>query len=296
MRIILPTPVTPAALLASNIPEDDHPAWGAGVTYARGARVVADHGVWESVADGNTGHDPAADVLGSWWLRIGATNRWRAFDERIGGQTVGGHTIAYSIRLPRTLNRIAFFNLDAASVRVRVTTPAAVTIHDRTVDLVARDPVGTFWEYVFTEFAFTPNVIVAAPLPAGATLDITVTGGAVTRVGEIVMGRDTPVGTTVAGTGLGLVDYSVKQRDEWGGLYIVPRPVTRTVSLAFQVPLEGAARVQSIMERVSSRLAVFYAGEGVDVWGTTVAGILRDYDLTLGHVICDGRAEVESLA
>ncbi|EKX55563.1 hypothetical protein D516_4447 [Rhodobacter sp. AKP1] len=50
------------------------------------------------------------------------------------------------------------------------------------------------------------------------------------------------------------------------------------------------------MERVSSRLAVFYAGEGVDVWGTTVAGILRDYDLTLGHVICDGRAEVESLA
>ncbi len=110
------------------------------------------------------------------------------------------------------------------------------------------------------------------------------------------MGRDTPVGTTVAGTGLGLVDYSVKQRDEWGGLYIVPRPVTRTVSLAFQVPLEGAARVQSIMERVSSRLAVFYAGEGVDLWGTTVAGILRDYDLTLGHAICDGRAEVESLA
>ncbi|MVX50806.1 hypothetical protein GQF56_23680, partial [Rhodobacter sphaeroides] len=72
MRIILPTPVTPAALLASNIPEDDHPAWGAGVTYARGARVVAHHGVWESVADGNTGHDPAADALGSWWLRIGA--------------------------------------------------------------------------------------------------------------------------------------------------------------------------------------------------------------------------------
>ncbi|WP_420023831.1 hypothetical protein ACN9JG_06845 [Cereibacter azotoformans] len=172
MRIILPTPVTPAALLASNIPEDDHPAWGAAVTYARGARVVAGHGVWESVADGNTGHDPVGDALGAWWLRIGATNRWRAFDERIGGQTVGGPTITYSIRLPRTLNRIAFFNLDASSLRVTVTTPAGATIHDRTVDLVARDPVGTFWEYVFTEFAFTPNVIVAAPLPA-ATRELT---------------------------------------------------------------------------------------------------------------------------
>ena len=144
MKIIEPYNVTPAMMLASNVPETDHPAWVSGTTYANGARVIRQNAIWESVQGGNTGRDPLTDLSSEWWLRIGATNRWRAVDNRLGGVTRQPGNITYTIRPPRTLNSIALFGLDAQSVRIRVTTPGRVVIYDQTFQLASRDQVGTF--------------------------------------------------------------------------------------------------------------------------------------------------------
>lgn len=40
-NIITPMAVTDAELTASNIPEDDHPVWAEGATYALGDRVIS---------------------------------------------------------------------------------------------------------------------------------------------------------------------------------------------------------------------------------------------------------------
>lgn len=296
MRIIIPTTITSAMLIASNIPEDDHAAWSSATTYALGATVIAGHGIWKSVQAANTNHDPLTDTTNTWWVRTRATNRWRAFDERIGDQTVGGSSITYSIQVPRTLNRIAFFALAAQSVKIKVTVPGPSVIYDQTFSLSGREPVGNFWEYINIPFAYRVDLIAAPPLPAGATLDITISGGSTTKVGEIIIGRDVEIGTAVTGTSLGIVDYSKKERDDWGGLYIVPRAITRTVNYNFSVPTDGAARVQAIMEQIANKMAVFYVGVGVDTFGATVVGLLRDYDLTLETTRSTGRVEVESLA
>lgn len=84
MNIIEPVRITPAMLISSNVPEDDHPDWDAGTTYGNGDRVIRSHRIFESVQGGNTGHNPAADDVGEWWVEVSATNRWRAFDLEIG--------------------------------------------------------------------------------------------------------------------------------------------------------------------------------------------------------------------
>jgi hypothetical protein len=296
MRIIEPFAVTAAMLTASNIPEDDHAAWNVGTTYTAGQRVVFERGIWAAV-QGNTGKNPGADATNTYWLRVGATNRWRAFDNRLGGMATGGAAITYTIVLPRTLDSIAFFGLNAESVRVRVIAPGPKTIYDKTVKLAAREDVTNFWGYVFNAFTFKPDLIFTGmPMPSGASIEITISAGAAAQVGEIMIGNDLGVGTTLTETRLGIVDYSKKDRDEWGGVFIVPRPVTKTVDFRFAVPTDDAARVQQIMERVASKVCVFYAVKGEDPFGTSVAGILRDYDLTLSAGRSFGTIQAESLA
>lgn len=296
MRVIIPTEITDLMLQDSNIPEDDYDSWDGGTTYGLGDRVIAAHMIWESVQADNTNHDPETDLTNTWWVNIGATNRWRAFDHRIGGQVVGGATIEYKLAMARTLNRIALFSMLAESVSITVTAPGNVVIFDEEYDLSTRPTVGNFWEYIYNPFEFRVDVIIEVPLPSGSVLDLVITGGTITKVGEIVLGEDLSVGETISGTNLGIVDYSVKERDEWGGIYIVPRSVTKTVNFIFKIDTNGAARVQQIMERVSNQMAVYYAGAGIDDLGTTIAGILRDYSLTLEPAISEGRLEVESLA
>ncbi|VDS08858.1 hypothetical protein PARHAE_02043 [Paracoccus haematequi] len=296
MRIIEPYPVTEAMMVATNVPVESLPAWNVGTTYADKARVVFQTGIWESVQAANTGRNPGADTASEWWVRVGATNPWRAFDNRLGGMTTGGSMITYTIALPRTLNAICFFGLNATSVRIRVLTPGPTVIFDETIQLATRDPVGTFWEYIYTPFAFKPDLVLTdLRLPSGGTVEITVTAGTAAQVGEIMLGNDIDIGTTLEDSGLGIQDFSRKDRDEWGGLFLIPRPVIKTVSFRFSIPTDGAARVQKIMERIASKVCVFYAVDGEDPFGTTVAGILRDYDLTLTTGRSFGTIQAESL-
>ncbi|MFP3324922.1 hypothetical protein R0K05_17790, partial [Planococcus sp. SIMBA_160] len=68
-NILSPMAVTEAELVATNVPEDDHPDWSATATYEAGARVISTvtHRIYESVIDSNTGQDPTLDD-GSNWL------------------------------------------------------------------------------------------------------------------------------------------------------------------------------------------------------------------------------------
>lgn len=296
MKIIEPYDVTPAMMLASNVPETDHPAWAAGTSYANGARVIRQNAIWESIQAANVGHDPLTDVVSEWWFRIGATNRWRAFDNRLGGVTRQPGNITYTIRPPRTLNSIAFFGLDAQSVRIRVTTPGAVLIYDQTFQLASRDQVGTFWEYIYTPFTVRSDLILTGlSLPSGSSIEITVASTGSAEVGEIMIGNQIDIGISLMGSSLGIVDYSRKDRDEFGGVFIVPRPVSETVRFRFSVPSGGEARVQQVIRRITSKVCVFYAIEGEDRFGMTIAGILRDYELTIGAGKSFGTIDAESL-
>ncbi|MFN4062334.1 MAG: hypothetical protein ACK4IA_16495 [Paracoccus hibiscisoli] len=296
MRIIEPFAVTPAMMTATNVPENDRPAWVSGTTYAAGARVIRDNAIWESLQGSNTGNDPSADALSEWWFRVGATNRWRAFDSRLGGVTQMVGNITYSIVLPRTLNSVAFFGLDAQSVRLRIVAPGGSVLSNVLYELSTRDQVGNFWEYIFQPFDVRNDLILTGVnMPAGVTLEITIISSGAAAVGEIMIGNDIQIGTTLMESSLGIVDYSKKERDEFGGVFIVPRAVTKTVSFRFSVPTTGARRVQQIMERITSKVCIFYAIPGEDQFGMTVAGVLRDYDLTLSTSVSFGTIQAESL-
>ncbi|RHZ91155.1 hypothetical protein D1114_21020 [Cereibacter sphaeroides] len=276
MKMIAPITVTDAVMASSNVPETDCPAWAAGTTYALGARVIltATHAIYESVQAGNTGHNPATDTTSTWWIRVGSTNRWRAFDNRTGQKTTRSGTIDYQLTLPSICTAVALVGLSAGSVRVRISDAGGTLIFDQTRQLVDRTDVASFFSY----FTYAPvyserAVFEGLPGYVGYTLRVTINAGVGTaEVGEIVAGKMFEFGTTLVDTEISFEDMSVRERDDFGSVFIVQRDAYDTITFRFAIPAGGEERVRRAVRDTRARPAFFYAdvelvGRGLAVYG-----------------------------
>jgi Carbohydrate binding domain. len=123
MRIIEPITITDTILTDTNVPEDDFAVWAVGTAYVAGNKVIltSTHRIYEAV-QATTGDDPATDD-GTNWLDIGATNRYRAFDGSIEGQTVQATSIEYEFTVAGNFGGLALLNIVGADVTVNITDP-----------------------------------------------------------------------------------------------------------------------------------------------------------------------------
>lgn len=295
MRIIEPIAITEAMLLASNVAETDAPAWDAGAGYDVADQVIRGHAVYQAVA-ASTGQDPLTDATSTYWVRLGATNRWRAFDKLISDPVAQAGTITYSLRPDMLSDAIAFFGLSAASIRVAVTDPVDGIIYDQTRSLIDGGAVFDWWSYFFEPITYADQEIVTGiPIYTGAQVDITLTSGGLTEVGQIVLGRAQVLGETLVDTEIGIEDFSVKERDTFGNFTIVERAYSDTTRFRFSFPTGDARRIRSILARVRATPAVYYAGDETSQFGTTVYGFFQDFSIPLTTSVSFGSLEVEGL-
>lgn len=276
MKMIAPIVVTDATMASSTVPETDYAAWASGTTYALGQRVivVATHSVYESVQASNTNHNPTTDTTSTWWIRVGATNRWRAFDQRTGQATTRADSIEYQITLPSICTAVALVGLKAGSVRVRIINGGS-TIHDETRELTDDSGISSW----FTYFTYAPEyseraVFENLPGYAGSTLRINIiaTGGTA-QVGEIIPGKLIQFGTTLVDTEISFEDMSIRERDDFGNVFIVERAAYDVITFRFAIPVGGEDRVRRAIRDTRAKPAFFYSdatlatGSGLAVFG-----------------------------
>lgn len=124
MDIIKPVTVTNSILTSSNVTEDDYSEWSSATTYADGDKVIVigtTHKVYESLVGSNLNNDPTTDD-GTNWLELSATNRWKAFDQKIADQVSNLNNIQYQFNDPNSnVTAVSFFGLSGNSVNVTVT-------------------------------------------------------------------------------------------------------------------------------------------------------------------------------
>ncbi|WP_353474781.1 hypothetical protein PVT71_14525 [Salipiger sp. H15] len=286
MKIIAPIAITDAILVASNIAEDDHAEWDSGTAYGAGDSVIvlATHKVYESVQAANSAHDPTTDD-GTWWFEVSATNLWKAFDRRLADQVENSGTITYRLDAGELVTGIAFFNLDAASVRIQVTSNAAVETYDKTVELVDDSDIVDWFSFFTTALDNYVQEALFVDLAAYPeyTIDITIGDGTGTaKVGQIVIGKVLKLGDALEGTTIGLTSYSTKEVDDFGSWTIVPRAKSDPVNFDFAMPASGAGRVKRILNSLRDTPAVYFAGESlVSTHGAMTYGFFQDYEIPL---------------
>jgi hypothetical protein len=297
MRVIDPIEMTDTVLTDSNVPEDDFAEWNVSTSYTTGQKVIllSTHRIYEAL-QATTGDDPATDD-GLTWLDIGATNRWRAFDGSIEGSVTQAETIEYEFTLNKSLSGLALLSISAANLRVKITDLAEGVIDEINIVLVDTTEVIDWFTYFYGPITQTRDVIISEqPFFVGAVVEVELTGAGTLSLGELVIGEDRLLGTSVTGTTLGIEDFSTKSKDQFGRTFILERAFANTVGFEFTIPTTGAGRVRRILSDLRAKPAVYYTGPDQIALGGSVYGFPRDFRINLQTpVIAFATLEIEGL-
>ncbi|CUH68698.1 hypothetical protein TG4357_03744 [Thalassovita gelatinovora] len=276
--------ITDAMLTASNVPEDDYPVYDPAAIYAASDQVIviATHSVYQSVSGGNSGNDPTTDD-GTNWIRIGPTNRWKAFDNTVLGGTENAGTITYSIEPDVLVLAIYFVELSASKVRVQVFDPGDNEVWDRTVELVDYSTMIDYAHVYWWNGGYqTKELLTGIPGYVGNRIEITIGDGFGTAgVGQIVLASQVNIGIPISGARVSLTDFSKKEQNEFGAFTITKRGYAREVQYPVLVAAPEGERVLRELERYLACPVVFAVSEGHTKYGTTIYGYVIDPYITL---------------
>tara|TARA_R110000803_G_scaffold139669_2_gene206332 strand:+ start:432 stop:1340 length:909 start_codon:yes stop_codon:yes gene_type:complete len=286
MDIIKPIIVTDSVLTSTNVPENDYAVWASGTTYSINQKVISvtTHRIYSSVINSNTNNDPTTDD-GTNWLNIGATNRWRAFDQYISDPVTNVTSIEYTLTPPTgsTPSAVSLFNLKGISATVTVTDSVDGVVYNQTISLTDNRNIIDWYSYFFAEQVQREEALfIDIPPYIGAVVGVTVTQetGLTANLGQLVFGFLTDLGATVYGTSIGIEDYSIKSRDAFGNAIIVERNFSQTVDFDVRLETQTARKVQKTLAALRATPVVYLGSTDVS-YGTLVYGFYRRFDITL---------------
>lgn len=296
MIIIQPVPITAGMLTASNVPETDAPAWTAG-TYTLGTQRIYDHHVYEVIVASTTDRpDIGAVATPPTWLDLGATNRFKMFDQIISTETVYTAEVDVDITPNSVVNAAAFFGLSGNSITLTMTDPIEGVVYTETRSLQDNTLIIDWYPYFFEEISFLPDMVfLGLPSYGSATFNAVIDGGAGdAKVGEVVIGKQRKLGVSNFGTSVSITDYSVKSTDDFGNTVIVQRAYSKRADYDVTVETSAVASVQKTLADIRTTPTVFIGDENRPE--TVVYGFYKQFNIVLSAPsISDCSIEVEGL-
>ena len=267
--------ITDALFVASNVPEDDYAAWAIGATYAINARVIvlSTHSIYQSIAGGNVGHDPVADVdpltnAGTYWLRVSATNRWKAFDQRVSDDARS------------TLGFVSYTVTPGASVDTLVMHGLASNAEDGADITVDVNGTQVFYGLLGSKTLVFQGLVLDAISEVKVTV-ISLSGpGSLISIGQISFGKSTELGDLMTGGVVELVDYSKSERDTFGNLILIQRGYAAKVQYEIAIETLRTLYVFNILANMRARPVVYHGGELSVPYGMVQLATLTDFRIS----------------
>lgn len=217
----------------------------------------------------------------SFWLEVGPTNRFRMFDQSVTSQTENAESIEVEITPGALVNSVALLNLSATSVTVTMTDPVDGEVYDRTLTLLDNDAVIDWFSYFFEPITQRTDIVLTdLPLYGSAAIEIAIDAPSGTaKCGACIVGQSRVIGQTAMGASVGIQDFSVKTRDDFGNFVIAERSFSRRAS--FTVLGESAERsaVYRLLSSLRATPVVWIGSEEIEP--TLIYGFARDWDIGL---------------
>ena len=311
LSVIKTIPVDDTVLQVTNVLEDDHPMWLVATTYELGDRVMQQyvdvtpsgtyvrnyHKIYESVQPGNTGKDPATEP--TWWAEVSPTNAWKMFDLSTSTQTQINGWRYYQFAPGRAVNGLALVgvsNID--TVRVRLTDPTHGTVYDKSHRLRDIPSSSSWYSWTFDERVNKQSLEISdIPTYPSALLLIEITPiGATGYVGACVFGQSKTIGTGVhAGAKLGIVDYSRKEKNEYGDTVLVQRAYSSRASYTMHINNSQLDNTMRLLTDLRATPCVWSIPGSFEA--TTIFGYYSSFDITVQYAqyaVCN--IDIEGLA
>lgn len=268
MYIVPLTPVTDTVLTASSVPETDHPEWLAGSTYAVSDRCIraALHAVYERVVAGGGTTPPESDAVN--WLFVGKTNRWAMFDDKRGTKTTSAvGTLSVTLR-PGPIGAMGLIDLAGAEQAALTIKdgPGGAVVETRSYDLDG-SVVTSVYDWFFAPVELS-DALILTDLPESywdPEITLTLTGPGAVDCGVCRFGRAVAAGATRWEPQITLLDWSVKDTDQWGGTSFVEGDWARRIDLVVEIERADTPRVLRALAAVRGKPALYV--------GTSLTGL-----------------------
>ena len=282
MRVIKSIETTDAILTYSNILEDEYPVWVSGTTYSIETKVIYNHRIYNRIVSGAGTTTPALDLVN--WLDLGATNKYRMFDNIISSVSSRKGGIRFTLTPNQVVNSIALLNVNASTVRVVMTDPVDGVVYDQTKELRSSSEVIDYYSYFFAPLVSLTdlNTAVFLDLPSKPTATITVyisSGAGLVEVGEVVYGIQSVIGRTNYGTSIGIKSYSRKDVDEFGKVTVVKRKNSKYCEYDVDIDNINLGYVQRLFQDIDSVPCLFIGNPNMEE--LIVYGFYSDFKSTI---------------
>lgn len=294
MRIIDPNDI---GIVSTTVSESLHSEWASGTSYSAGDRVYVTlesdgttertpHEIYEAAQSTTADYPPDNPAQ---WLFVAPTNRWAFLAPLSAERTVvsGG----WSATVTAIGDRVALLDMRADTVDVITRDSSGTQLDSITVD-GRFDAVDNWKDYFFADIGFTRNAIVEVDA-ATAEVDITVNQNADAALGNMAVGDNIDIGTTERGLRLGIQDFSIKDRNDFGEETLVKRESSEQ--------LEGDAIVTfsddlvGLLAGLRARPVVWDFRNDTALQEAVVFGFYRDFDLTRNAAFPTVSFDVRSL-
>ena len=283
LRLVKPVAITPAMLVSCSVPEDDHPAWVSGTTYAVGAYVLRpNHKIYRRLIGGAGTTAPELDPTN--WLDAGYTNRWRSLDESNTSATSYAGDIVYTLTPGSIIQTIALLNVVGASVRVQMTDPVDGAVYDKTITLISPISEAAWWTYFFEDItASTQALFFHLPAYRTATYTITIAASSgQSACGVLLLGKQLILGRGIQyGAKLGITDFSRKEADEFGNYALIKRSWNRKAWYDMLVDNRDLDKVQVELASVRATACLWI---GADRYASSIIyGFYKDFSTVIAY-------------
>ena len=307
IKIVEPITITDSILIASgsppetNVPENDYAVWSAGTTYAAGDRVIltSTHKIYESLLGSNTGNDPTMVSSPTYWIEVGPTNRWAAFDTSVSTSTTQANNITYTLEPSSVNNLLAVLNINnGSSVTVTVNSPSQSPslVYTKTIDLGGAPITSGWWVWFFgLRRQQTQAIFDDIPPYADGIFTIEILGGSDLSVGVIMLGQQQLYGLGIKyGARVGIQDYSRKETNEFGDTVLVKRAFAKRANVDLFLDKSEVDPLQRELSRIRATPVLWILSN--DYESTTLFGFYKNFDVLISYPEhADCTLEIEGL-
>ena len=285
MKVIKPITFQESQLISTTALNTDA-NWSSGTTYPTGQVVTYSGKRWESLQNTNLNKQP--DTNPTWWLDLGADNKHAMFDIVIGTSTTALETMTVVIKPGEIFDSIAIINLDAAFAKVTIRDGVSGPIvYERTAGLSGAN-VQDWYQYFFYDPLLKQTQVIFDQIPpyinAHITLEVDASPGESASIAQIVYGNISNIGMTQYGVNAGIVDYSIKNTDEFGNISFVKRAYSKRVSAQVIVENSQLNRVQNYLYSIRATPVVWLASDDPTFQEALIVyGWYRDFSTDISY-------------
>lgn len=296
LKTVKPFVINDANLLSQPPVEDSAPAWVSGFNYPAGSLVRYAHIVYKNGAATN-GTVPPPDS-GTVWVAVYPTNTWSLFDAMTSKPTIGATNLSYTFRFGQTCGAVAAIGLeDVQRVTVTVTDPTAGEVYKKSMN-VGRSITRSswyLWHYGPREATGILGYFTDLPDYPQATITVDIAGSAGMKITHLIAGSVQEWGMCVElGAAIEFEDYSVKKRDEYGNLKLIPRQVIRETTMSIPIMRREIDGFTKFIQDRSAKPTFFIGSsdiESLNTFGVATANIKVVY---FDHSVVDLRVQSAS--